>query len=94
MDNNVLFNQLLHLTGCGKDKENLLHIFALGGMQISKSKIRSWRMTPETDKYGKATRMTDQALQCFMNGLFEYRNQKIDKGINVFNFPNGNTKEG
>jgi len=83
MTNNDVFKQILHLTGLGRNKALLIEIFALGGITATDSKIKGWRTDLSNPR---SSRMTDHILNSFFNGLFEYRDQQIKKGVNVFNF--------
>ncbi|PVZ84176.1 hypothetical protein C9426_24010 [Serratia sp. S1B] len=85
MNNNEFFKTLLHLTGCSKNKTLILELFALGGEpEISHSQVRGWRADP-TSRRGVA--MPDWALKAFFAGLFEYRDDQSELGIEVFCFP-------
>jgi len=84
MTNNELFKNLLHLTGCGKDKDNLIYIFRLGGIVASNSKIKGWRTDIESNR---ASHMPNEVFQGFIDGLFTYRDMQLQQGTNVFNFP-------
>lgn len=83
MTNNEIFSTLLHLTGLWKDTGKLNEIFKLGGFNetLTKSQISSLRMT----KAG-ASIMYDDMLDCFIQGLFKYRDIKASQGVTVFNF--------
>ena len=85
MNNNEVFKTLLHLTGCSKNKPLILELFALGGEpEISHSQVRGWRADPASTR-GAA--MPDWALKAFFSGLFEYRDDQSERGIEVFCFP-------
>ena len=83
MRNNDVFRTLLHLTGVGRDKVLLIEIFRLGGITTTNSKIKGWRTSLDNVR---ASHMPDAVLEGFFKGLFEYREQQLEKGINVFNF--------
>lgn len=84
MTNNELFKNFLHLTGCGKDKDNLIYIFRLGGIVASNSKIKGWRTDLDNNR---ASHMPDEVFQGFITGLFEYRDMQLQQGINLFDSP-------
>jgi len=76
---------ILHLTGCDRDKDNLIYIFELGGIdKANKQKIKRWQDGLSNNEYFD---MPDFILDGFFQGLFKYRSEKAEKGINVFNFP-------
>lgn len=85
MTNNDVFNTFMHLTGLFKDMEKLQYIFELGGLRFkpSKNQVGRWRKDVN-DKNSSA--MPDPIFDCFIQGLFEYRDQQYKKGIVVFNF--------
>ena len=83
MNNNKMFKTFLHLTGLTRDRELLIHIFKLGGISATNSKIKGWRTDLDNPR---ASRMPDKVLEGFFNGLFKYRDLMIEKGINVFTF--------
>lgn len=85
MTNNDVFRTVLHLTGVGQNKVLLIEIFRLGGVTATESKIKGWRTALENPR---ASHMPDAVLESFFKGLFEYRDQQIGKGVNVFNFNN------
>jgi uncharacterized protein YehS (DUF1456 family) len=85
MTNNDFFRNLLHLTGISKNKDLLIEIFKLGGIEATQSKIKGWRTELENPR---ASRMPDKVLEGFFRGLFEYRDIKMGCGVNVFNFLN------
>ncbi len=87
MTNNEVFKNLLHLTGCGRDKELLINIFELGGITATNSKIKGWRTMLDNDR---ASIMSDDVLRGFIKGMFEYRDTQKNKGIKVFNFIGNN----
>lgn len=82
MNNNDIFRKILHLTGLGVNLELAIHIFALGGINATKSKIKGWRTSLDNPR---ASPMPDSILDAFFNGFFEYRDDMIDEGINIFN---------
>ncbi|WP_109427016.1 hypothetical protein [Aggregatibacter kilianii] len=43
MNNNDVFNHILHLTGLHRDSEQLIKLLAGKGCNATKSQIRSWR---------------------------------------------------
>lgn len=83
MTNNDYFRSLLHLTGVGRDKDLLIEIFRLGDIEATNSKIRGWRASLDSDR---ASRMPDNVLDGFIQGMFTYRDIQAEKGVNVFNF--------
>jgi len=74
---------LLHLTGVGRDRDLTIEIFKLGGIVATNSKIKGWRTDLDNDR---AAEMPDEILNGFIKGMFEYRDQQRQRGINVFNF--------
>lgn len=82
MTNNDFFRFFLHYTGLGREKEQLIEIFKLGGIQATQSKIKGWRTELSNPR---ASRMPDDVLQGFMQGMFIYRDKKIDDGFDMFN---------
>lgn len=84
MTNNDVFRKLVQVTGLSRDKDLMMQIFEMGGVQASQGKLRGWR-TPIDDP--KHSRMPDEVLEGFFNGLFEYRDMKAEQGVLVFNFP-------
>ncbi len=84
MQNNTVFRTVLHLTGASLDLVNLIYIFKLGGMAVTKSQIKGWRTALDN---ARSSHMSDHALDCFFEGLFAYRDEMRDKGVNVFDFP-------
>lgn len=85
MTNNDVFRKILHLTGVGRNKDLQIEIFKLGGVIATQSKIKGWRTSLDNPR---ASRMNDAVLEAFFDGLFKYRDQQMDKGINIFNFNN------
>lgn len=83
MTNNDFFRNLLHLTGVSRDKELLIEIFKLGGIEATQSKIKGWRTVLDNPR---ASKMPDHVLQGFMDGLFAFRDDQMKNGITVFNF--------
>lgn len=83
MTNNEIFNTFLHLTGLWKDTDKLNEIFKLGGFDetLTKSQISSLRSTKKD-----ASIVYDDILECFIQGLFKYRDLKSQQGVQVFNF--------
>lgn len=63
----------------------LIEIFRLGGVVATDSKVKGWRTALDSPR---ASYMPDAVLESFFKGLFEYRDQQMNKGINVFNFNN------
>lgn len=88
MTNNDVFRTILHLIGVGRDKQLLIEIFRLGGIAATNSKVKGWRTSLDN---ARASHMPDVVLEGFFKGLFAYREQQAEKGINVFNFIKGNT---
>lgn len=80
-----MFAMMLHLTGLGKEKNQLIEIFRMGGnLSVTRSMIDGWRR-PLGHK--RATVMNDLALKQFFDGLFAYRDlKKMKDGTHVFNF--------
>ena len=87
MSNNESFRFICHLTGCGRDKNNIKKIFMLGGMEVKDFQVKCWRLDSDNKNY---LHMSDEAFEAFMRGMFEYRDLMRDQGVMVFNFP-GNT---
>ncbi len=83
MNNNKTFKTILHLTGLTRDRELLIHIFKLGGITATNSKIKGWRTDIDNNR---AAHMPDNVLSGFFSGLFAYRDLMSKKGINVFTF--------
>lgn len=83
MNNNKTFKTFLHLTGLARDRDLLIHIFKLGGITATNSKIKGWRTDIDNPR---ASHMPDEVLDGFFKGLFEYRDLMIEKDINVFTF--------
>lgn len=83
MTNNDFFRSLLHLTGLGRNKDLMIEIFRLGDIQATTSKIKGWRTDLENPR---ASMMPDAVLEGFIQGMFKYRDIKMESAINVFNF--------
>ena len=83
MTNNDFFLNLLHLTGVSRDKDLLIELFKLGGIEATQSKIKGWRTRMDNPR---ASLMPDYILAGFIQGLFQYRDQKLTQHIKVFNF--------
>jgi len=83
MTNNDVFKKVLHLTGLGVNLPLAIYIFELGGIQATKSKIKGWRTSLDNHR---ASNMPDHILNAFFDGLFLYRDAKLDEGIPVFQF--------
>lgn len=83
MSNNDFFRYLLHLTGVGRNKDLILELFKLGGVEASQSKVKGWRTALDNPR---ASEMPNNVLMGFIQGLFEYRDMKMKEGITVFNF--------
>lgn len=86
MNNNDVFRTVLHLTGVGRNKQALIEIFMLGGIQATDSKVKGWRTEINNPR---ATKMPDHVLEAFFQGFFEYRDRKLDAGISIFNLIDG-----
>ena len=82
MNNNDVFRKILHLTGLGVNPELIIHIFELGGVTATKSKIKGWRTSLSNSR---ASPMPDNILDAFFNGFFEYRDDMREEGVNIFN---------
>jgi hypothetical protein len=84
MNNNEIFKQIMHLLGFGRNRRFTKYIFELGGMSdVTQSQVRKWRAT-EGSRYSP---MPDRALNCFIRGLFEYRDQQREEEQDIFVFP-------
>lgn len=83
MTNNEVFKTILHLTGLSRDPQTLIYIFKLGGITATNSKIKGWRTSLDNPR---ASRMPDDVLKRFFDGLFKYRDIQAKKSINIFNF--------
>jgi len=81
MTNNDVFRTILHLTGLGKNKKLVEHVFELGGVTVTQSKIKGWRTDLDNPR---SSPMPDSMLQAFFDGFFEYRDDQLEKGINIF----------
>lgn len=88
MTNNDVFKTLLHLTGIGRDKELIVSIFKRANVQATHSKIKGWRTSLDNPR---ASRMPDAVLEAFFQGLFDYRDEQLCRGIQVFNFTSSST---
>ncbi len=84
MTNNEIFKTFLHLTGLTHNKALIEEIFKLGGITVSRSKIKGWRTDIENPR---ASHMSDDVLRGFFKGLFIYRDDQSILSINLFNFP-------
>jgi len=83
MTNNDYFRSLLHLTGVGRDKDLLIEIFRLGGVDATNSKIKGWRTALDNPR---ASKMPDHIPEGFIQGMFKFRDMELDKGNIIFNF--------
>jgi len=84
MTNNNIFNKILHLTQLSFDIKLTIHIFSLGGADAATpSKVKGWRTSLENKR---SSPMPDHILKAFFDGLFAYRDIKLEEGIVVFQF--------
>jgi len=81
MDNNLVFNKILHLTGVGRNQGQLINIFELGGVCATPSKIKGWRALEGNKRYSP---MPDKVLLAFFDGFFEYRDTLGEDGLVLF----------
>jgi len=82
MTNNEIFKELLHLFSIERDDELIIEIFQLGGISVTRSKIRSWRITSNTSRYSY---MRSQNLMHFLAGLRKYRDNQLTNNVKIFN---------
>lgn len=83
MNNNDTFNMLLHLTRLIYKEEKLKEIFALKGLNATRSRVHGWRLPLDNPR---SSPMPDRIFDAFIDGLFEYRNLKREQGVDIFNF--------
>jgi hypothetical protein len=84
MNNNDVFKHFMRLTKLRRDLELVRLIFDLGEYPVTNSRIRGWQAGEEKKNF---CNMPDEALECFLNGMYEYRNKMEDEGTPVFSFP-------
>ena len=80
MNNNVVFNKMLHLTGLGRFDDEVIKIFKDGGFDTTKNVVKGWRRNID---HPRRLSMPDEALIIFLDALFELRDSMGESGVNL-----------
>ena len=84
MQNNAVFNRLLHLTGLTFDNKKIIDMLKKQGVNANASKIKRWRTeNTESTSYGA---MPLHILNKFFDALFEEKKELESNNISLCNF--------